>query len=141
MRKLTPFVLTVVLSTVGTATLVRAAGGGDDVTMRTTSGSASRVLGNGLSLLGCNTSPDNAAEWTRFAKCTTANFTKVQKWARTLDACMMVFKVENHTDDAYIGPDEETPVVAGDGLSFAEVGDVGFDYFMGWKERDACPVA
>ena len=141
MRKLTPFVLTVVLSMGGTATLVRAAGGGDDVTMRTTSGSASRILGDGLSLSGCNTSPDNAAEWTRFAKCTTANFTKVQKWARTLDACMTVFKVENRDDDAYMADGVDPPVVAGEGLSFAAVDALEFDYFMGWKERDSCPVA
>ena len=88
MRKAIPFVLTVVVSMLCTATLVRAAGSSGETALQPSSVAPSELLGSGLDLNKCNNSPKNATEWTRFAKCMTGNVFKVRQWAKVLDTCL-----------------------------------------------------
>ena len=138
MRKAIPFLLTVVLTVVCTAGIVRASSSPDPV--RAVAVSPSRVLGVDMSLSGCNKDPDNASEWTKFAKCVTSNFTKVRIWARTLDACMQLFKIQERTDDIYgSNPDDHHTFEVSGGLSTTTGGT--FSYFMGWRQRAGCPTS
>ena len=57
MRKTVPFVLTIVVAVLCTATLVQAAGSSDETTLQTSSVAPSDLLGSGLVLNKCNSSP------------------------------------------------------------------------------------
>jgi hypothetical protein len=93
MRKFAPFVLTVAASVLLTATIVQAAASGDP---EAATASTSRVT-VALSLSSCG-SPNNAAEWSRFARCANANFAKIERWA----ACLKKARVSQRPDDAYM---------------------------------------
>jgi hypothetical protein len=139
MRKAIPFVLTVVVSMLCTATLVRAAGSSDGTTLEPSSVAPSDLLGSGLVVNKCNSSPKNATEWTRFAKCMTGNMFKVKKWAKVLDTCFTTFQVADRSNDIY-GTDPVDPQTfqKGSGLATADVGEP-FRYFVGWKKQAGCP--
>jgi hypothetical protein len=140
MRKTVPFILTVIVSVLCTATLVRAASSGTEAPLEASSLAASQVLGSALSLNTCNVSPDNAAEWTKFAKCMTGNVTRIQKWGRTLDNCFQVYKVATRADDLYGDPGDFTTWDNDPGLAPWQAGP--FNYYVGWKDRPLnCPVA
>ena len=113
MRKLAPFVLTVAASMLLTATIVQAAASGDP---EAATASTSRVT-VALSLSSCG-SPNNAAEWSRFARCANANFAKIERWA----ACLKKAQVGQRTDDAYMNSDPAGPPVTGNGLLFGSQG-------------------
>ena len=56
MRKTVPFVLTIAVSVLCTATLVHAAGSGSESAFEPTSVAPSRVLGSGLTIEACKSS-------------------------------------------------------------------------------------
>ena len=137
MRKTVPFVLTIFVSVLCTATLVHAAGSGSESAIEPTSVAPSRILGSGLAIETCKASPNNAAEWTAFAKCMNGNMAKIRKWGRTLDACFTTFQVTTRSDDVYgdpVAPALET----GDGFAPAGIADP-FQYFVGWRKGSTCP--
>jgi hypothetical protein len=68
----------------------------------------------------------------------TTNFSKVQKWAKTLDNCMKLWQIQERTDDIYGDPDTLS-FDDGPGLSYAA--GPTFNYFMGWKQQAGCPTA
>jgi hypothetical protein len=139
MRKLVPFVLTVLISVVFTASIVQAAGGTDPV-VTGTAVAPSSIFGANLAVAACNSSPSNAAQWTKFAGCATRNFTAIRRWATTLDNCMTLLKVESRHDDAYItGNDPALDPTVGDGLAIAPGATGNFNYFMAWKNQAGCP--
>lgn len=137
MRKTLPFVLTIVVSVLCTATLVQAAGSGTETAIEPTSVAPSKVLGSGLVLNKCNSSPDNATEWTRFAKCMTGNMFKVKQWAKVLDTCFTTFQVTTRGDDVYGDP--VAPALETDEGFAPAVGADPFQYFVGWKKGSTCP--
>ncbi len=101
MRKSIPFVATALVSVMITAGIMQASAGAQITPrLRATGEPASRVLGLELSLDACDPSPDNAAAWTRFAKCSTGNFAAIKKWATKMDKCMMVYQVERRNNFA-----------------------------------------
>jgi len=138
MRKTVPFVLTIVVSMLCTATLVRAAGSDTEGALEPTSVAPSRVLGSGLTIETCKASPDNASEWTAFAKCMNGNMAKIRKWGKTLDACFTTFQVTDRQNDIYGDPVDPFSFQNGSGLASAELGDT-FRYFVGWKKATGCP--
>ena len=138
MRKTVPFVLTIVVSVLCTATLVNAAGSSDETALEPSSVAPSDLLGSGLDLNTCNNSPKNATEWTRFAKCMTGNMFKVRQWAKVLDTCFTTFQVADRADDIYGDPADPFSFENGSGLASAELGDT-FRYFVGWKKATGCP--
>ena len=140
MRKTLPFVLTIVVSVLCTATLVQAAGSGTETAIEPTSVAPSKVLGSGLVLNKCNSSPDNATEWTRFAKCMTGNVFKIQPWGKVLDTCLTTYQVTDHANDIYGDPADPLTFQNHSGLGSAELGDT-FRYFVGWKKQAGCPQA
>lgn len=142
MRKIVPFLLTVALTVVCTAGIVRASSSPDLV--RGAPVAPSRVLGVDLSLGPCNSHPDNAAEWTKFANCVTNSFSKIQKWAKTLDKCLLMQAVQSRSD-AIFGNDPSDPLHTGwsngDALSWGTGG--GTKYLLEWN-TDApasCPTS
>ena len=64
--------------------------------LQPTSVAPSDLLGSGLDLNTCNASPNNASEWTRFAKCMNGNMFKVRQWAKVLDTCFTTYQVTDH---------------------------------------------
>jgi hypothetical protein len=136
MRKLVPFVLTVLISVVFTASIVQAAGGSDPV-VSATAVAPSSIFGANLAVADCNSSPSNATQWTKFAGCATKNFTAIRRWATTLDNCMTLLKVETRHDDAYM--DAVNIVQAGDGLVINPGAGSDFNFFMAWKNQAGCP--
>ena len=109
MRKSVPFVLTIVVSVLCTATLVHAAGSSGETALQPTSVAPSDLLGSGLVLSTCIANPNNASEWTKFAKCVTGNMFKVKQWAKVLDTCFTTYQVTDHADDIY-GTDPADPL-------------------------------
>ena len=140
MRKAIPFVLTVVVSMLCTATLVRAASSSGETTLQPSSVAPSELLGSGLDLNTCNNSPKNATEWTRFAKCMTGNVFKIQRWGKVLDTCLTTYQVTDHANDIYGDPADPLTFQNHSGLGSAELGDT-FRYFVGWKKQAGCPQA
>jgi hypothetical protein len=138
MRKLMPFAATALVSVMITAGIMQASAGAQvDPTLRATGESASRVLGLDLSLHACDSSPSNAAAWTRFAKCTTGNFAAIKKWANKLDTCMVLYQVEKRVNLAKFV--DGTMTEQTDGL--AEYAGPGpFHYLMEWKDQASCPT-
>jgi hypothetical protein len=134
------FFLTVVASVLVTATVVHASSSGSEPTFREASVAPSRILGVGLSIESCDANPSTAAQWTKFAKCATGNFTKVRKWGNKLDRCIKVLKVVDHADDLYGDPLEVPLDFRNDsGLGYGPGASV-FQYFMAWKQLTGCPV-
>lgn len=140
MRKSVPFVLTIIVSVLCTATLVRAAGSSGETVLEPSSVAPSDLLGSGLVVNKCNSSPDNATEWTRFAKCMTGNMFKVKQWAKVLDTCFTTYQVTDHANDIYGDPSDPFSFQNDSGLGSADVGDT-FRYFVGWKKQAGCPQA
>ena len=138
MRKTVPFVLTIVVSVLCTATLVRAAGSSDETTLQPSSVAPSDLLGSGLALNTCIASPNNASEWTKFAKCMNGNMFKVKHWAKVLDTCFTTYQVTDRANDIYGDPTDPFTFQNHSGLGSAEVGDT-FKYFVGWKKQAGCP--
>jgi hypothetical protein len=139
MRKAMPFVATALVSVLITAGIMQATAGAQvDPSLSATGLSASRVLGLGLSIETCNTSPSNASAWLKFAKCTTGNFTAIKRWANKLDTCITTFEVEKRADLA-IYQDGLLTNPGGEALNDYD-GNGPFRYFMGWKDLAACPT-
>jgi len=138
MRKTVPFVLTIVVSVLCTATLVHAAGSSDETVLEPSSVAPSDLLGSGLVLNKCNSSPANATEWTRFAKCMTGNMFKVKQWAKVLDTCFTTFKVIEQPNVVHGDPADPPTLQSGPGLAPAG-GDPNFEYYVGWKQQTNCP--
>jgi len=139
MRKTVPFILTIVVSVLCTATLVQAAGSGnEEATLQPSSVAPSDLLGSGLALNTCIGSPDNASEWTKFAKCMNGNMFKVKQWAKVLDTCFTTFQVADRADDIYGDPADPFSFENGSGLATAGVAEP-FRYFVGWKKATGCP--
>jgi len=138
MRKTVPFVLTIVVAVLFTATLVHAAGSSDETALQPSSVAPSELLGSGLDLNQCNRSPGNATEWTRFAKCMTGNMTKVKQWAKVLDTCFTTFQVIERSN--VISGDPTDPLTQQTGPALAPAnGDPSFKYYVGWKRQANCP--
>ena len=138
MRKSVPFVLTIVVSVLCTATLVRAAGSSGETVLEPSSVAPSDLLGSGLVVNKCNSSPDNATEWTRFAKCMTGNMFKVKQWAKVLDTCFTTFQVAEPQNVVYGDPADPPSLHQGTAFAPAGVADE-FKYFVGWKKGSTCP--
>ena len=138
MRKSVPFVLTIIVSVLCTATLVRAAGSSSETVLEPSSVAPSDLLGSGLVVNKCNSTPENATEWTRFAKCMTGNMFKVKQWAKVLDTCFTTFQVADRADDIYGDPADPFSFGNGSGLATAGVAEP-FRYFVGWKKQTGCP--
>jgi hypothetical protein len=136
-RKAVPLFLTVVITMVGTAGIVRASSSQEPLRVGAPVAPSS-VFGTNLSLSSCNSSPDNAAEWTRFAKCATSNFTKIQKWAKKLDTCMDLQPVQSRSDAIYGDPADPLDQTNGDALSYGSGG--AFKYLIEWKQQPGCPT-
>ena len=138
MRKSVPFILTIVVSVLCTATLVHASGSGSESALEPTSVAPSKVLGSGLRIETCKASPDNASEWTAFAKCMNGNMAKIRKWGRTLDACFTTFQVIERPNVISGDPNDPFSQQTGPGLAPAG-GDPNFKYYVGWKRQATCP--
>ena len=138
MRKTVPFVLTIVVSVLCTATLVHAAGSGSETVLEPSSVAPSDLLGSGLVLNKCNSSPGNATEWTRFAKCMTGNMFKVKQWAKVLDTCFTTFQVAEPQNVVFGDPADPPSLHQGTAFAPAGIGDE-FKYFVGWKKQTGCP--
>jgi hypothetical protein len=138
MRKAIPFVLTVVVSMLCTATLVRAAGSSGETALQPSSVAPSEVLGSGLDLNQCIAAPNNASEWSKFAKCMTTNMTKVKQWARVLDTCFTTFQVIERSNVISGDPTDPLNQQTGPALAPAN-GDPSFKYYVGWKRQANCP--
>jgi hypothetical protein len=138
MRKTVPFVLTIVVSVLCTATLVRAAGSSGETALTPSSVAPSDLLGSGLDLNTCIANPNNASDWTKFAKCMNGNMFKVKQWAKVLDTCFTTYQVTDRANDIYGDPTDPFTFQNHSGLGSAEVGDT-FKYFVGWKKQAGCP--
>ena len=138
MRKSVPFVLTIIVSVLCTATLVRAAGSSGETVLEPSSVAPSDLLGSGLVVNKCNSSPNNATEWTRFAKCMTGNMFKVKQWAKVLDSCFTTFQVVERANVISGDPIDPLNQQTGPGLAPAG-GDPNFKYYVGWKRQATCP--
>jgi hypothetical protein len=139
-RKTVPFLLTVVLTVICTAGIVRASSSSSDQVLGA-SVTPSRVLGIDLSLARCNPGPRNAAEWSNFAKCVTTSFTRIRKWANTLDTCLRVQPVQSRSNAIYgddPGDITHTDWTNGEALSYGTGG--GFKYLVEWRQVAGCPT-
>lgn len=138
MRKSMPFVATALVSVLITAGIMQASAGAQVTpSLRATGEPVSRLLGLELVLETCDSSPSTAAAWTKFAKCTTANFGAIRKWGNKMDKCMVTYQVERRNDFAKYF--DGTITTETDGL--AEYGGTGlFHYIMEWKAQAGCPT-
>ena len=99
----------------------------------------SDLLGSGLDLNKCNSSPKNATEWTRFAKCMTGNMSKVEQWAKVLDTCFTTYQVTDHANDIYGDPADPFSFQNDSGLGSAELGDT-VQVLRGMEEAGGLPA-
>jgi hypothetical protein len=137
MRKTVPFIATALASVLITAGIMQASAGAQvDPVLRQVGQPVSEFLGLELNLTNCNSSPNNAPAWTRFARCAAANFATIKRWENKLDNCLTLFQVENRSNDAYYVDGLST--TEGSGLApFAGPGVPR--YLMEWRGLAACP--
>jgi hypothetical protein len=140
-RKTIPFLLTVLITTAGTAGIVRASSSPEPLRVGAPV-APSRVLGVDLLLAKCNSEPKTAPEWTKFAGCVTNNFSKIQKWAHKLDTCFELQPVQSRSDTIF-GDDPSDLThsgwTKGDSLSWGAGG--GARFLLEWNtDLAGCPT-
>ncbi len=99
MRKTVPFVLTIVVSVLCTATLVRAAGSGSETALEPTLGRSEQAPRLGArSSNTCNSSPEQRLRVDRVRQMHDRQHVQGPQWAKVLDTCFTTFQVTDRAE-------------------------------------------